>query len=290
MNSTALCEKLGQYAVYALLAEVSAAPKPGLVDRFNAGAHADMDFFTFMSSSAALAPYFIKCALQGAEFRGGQPRELFQRLRPLGMQAEQAMFEATQGVNTHKGLIFSLGLLCAAAACCMAKQEMDRLRPSADMLCAEISRMTEGLCREELVSLHKTESLTNGERLFREYGFTGIRGEAESGFSTVRRVSLPVFRRLKSARACPINDICVQTLLHLMAVNEDTNVAARHDRDTLAFVRQSARAVLDAGGMLTREGTAMVYALDEEFIRRNISPGGSADLLAVTVMMDRICE
>ncbi|NGP61024.1 triphosphoribosyl-dephospho-CoA synthase CitG [Paenibacillus thiaminolyticus] len=288
MAEVELCEKLGKDAVLALLLEVSASPKPGLVDRFNRGAHKDMDFFTFMESSAALSSYFVKCARLGAEFRGDRPPELFNSLRPLGMAAEQAMFDATDGVNTHKGLVFSLGIICAAAACCMVEQQ--KARVDADALCERISRMTAGLCSRELDSLKKTEGLTNGETLYRKFGLKGIRGEVENGFPAVRNCSLPAFRHLKSQGACHMNDRCVQTLLHLMAVNEDTNIVARHDMDTLAFVQGQAQRVLDAGGMLTDQGRQMIYKLDEDFIKRNISPGGSADLLAVTIMLDRICS
>ncbi|WP_246061687.1 triphosphoribosyl-dephospho-CoA synthase CitG [Paenibacillus oralis] len=287
MQKTEISGKLGKTAVLSLLLEVSSSPKPGLVDRFNCGAHRDMDFFTFMESSAALSGYFVKCALLGAEFQGDHPKELFRSLRPVGIAAEKAMFQATGGVNTHKGLVFSLGILCAAAAHLMAVLETELL--DADELCGLIASMTEGLSCRELAFMNKSAGLTNGEKLYRKYGLKGIRGEVERGFPTVRNGSFPVFRQLKAANAYHMNEICVQTLLHLMAVNEDTNVAARHDLDTLDYVRQYARRVLEAGGVLTEAGKSMVLLMDKEFIERNISPGGSADLLAVTVMLDRIC-
>lgn len=141
MQKTEISGKLEKTALLSLLLEVSSSPKPGLVDRFNCGAHRDMDFFTFMESSAALSGYFVKCALLGTEFQGDHPKELFRRLRPVGIAAERTMFQATGGVNTHKGLVFSLGILCAAAAHLMAVLETELL--DAEELCGLIANMTE---------------------------------------------------------------------------------------------------------------------------------------------------
>lgn len=281
-------QTISQKALLALLYEVSASPKPGLVDRFNQGAHKDMDFFTFMASSAALSNYFNHCVSEGVKYAGQNHEELFQALRGLGIEAEKAMFEATNNVNTHKGLIFSLGIICAAASCCMMESETKHV--DTDTICAKVSLMTQGLCLRELTYLNKLEGLTYGEKLYRKYGIRGIRGEVESGFPTVRNYSLPVLKKLKCMKTFHINHILVQVLLHLMAVNEDTNIVARHDLKTLEFVHHYAQQVLDSGGMLRTKGERMVYDMDREFIERNISPGGSADLLAVTVMFDLLSQ
>jgi triphosphoribosyl-dephospho-CoA synthase len=267
---------------------VTASPKPGLVDRFNQGAHTDMDFFTFMDSSAALSNYFYDCAAEGAKHADRNPEGLFQALRALGIAAEKGMFEATKGVNTHKGLVFSLGIICAAASCCLVEKELETV--DAYTVCAKVSQMTQGLCMRELTSLNQSEGLTYGERLFQKYGMKGIRGEVEEGFPTVRNYSLPVLKELKSMKTFHINDILVQTLLHLMSVNEDSNIVARHDLEMLEWVRQYAEQVINYGGMLTPKGIEMVKEMDSEFIRKNISPGGSADLLAVTVMFDFLSQ
>ena len=281
-------ETISQKALLSLLYEVSASPKPGLVDRFNAGAHNDMDFFTFMASSAALSYYFNKCATEGAKYSGRDPQELFHALRIIGMEAEKAMFEATNNVNTHKGLIFSLGIICAAASCCMIESENENV--DTEIICTKVSQMTYGLCMKELTYLNKTEGLTSGEKLYQYYGLKGVRGEVENGFPTVRKYGLPVLTVLKSLKTLTWNDILVQTLLHLMAVNEDTNVVARHDLKTLEFVQHYTLRIIDSGGMLTKEGVQMIKEMDKELIERNISPGGSADLLAVTVMFNLLCN
>lgn len=321
LNKDELCETIRYNAVASLLFEVSATPKPGLVDRLNQGAHSDMDFFSFMASSAALSPYFYKCAEKGMEFseyQSSRPEMLFESLRPLGLTAEKAMYQATGGANTHKGLIFSIGIICAAAAVCYLKDRESKTEAeteiytelytdqktvvntelnaknkridihSTEKICNTVSMMTQGICARELASMKKKNNLSHGEMIYIKYGARGIRGEVENGFPTVRNYALPVFNRLKAAGGCSFNDILVQTLLHIMAVNEDTNVLARQDRDTLEYVRNCARRAIDAGGILTPEGTRMVNAMDRDFVERNISPGGAADLLAVTIMLDRL--
>jgi triphosphoribosyl-dephospho-CoA synthase len=315
------CNIIGKYALKSLLFEVSATPKPGLVDRNDNGAHSDMDFFSFLSSSAALAPYFIECARAGAGFEGEDLCELFRRLRHLGMAAEKDMLVATGNVNTQKGLIFSLGIICAASALCWKGTGTANL--DTDEICERISLMTRGICERELGSSKKTINLTNGEKVFKKYGVKGVRGEAEAGFPTVRKHALPVMESLCReesicrdgilpfnsilAQTCktrelslqhkpqepspryrdgvlPFNDILVQTLLHIMAVNEDTNILARHGMETLNYVRKYAARILDLGGMLTEQGRKGIHEMNRVFIEKNISPGGSADLLAVTIM------
>jgi triphosphoribosyl-dephospho-CoA synthase len=187
------CKKIGQYAIMSLLYEVSATPKPGLVDRYNQGAHKDMDFFTFMSSSASLIYFFSDCAELGLEYAGKSPKELFQTLRGTGRKAEIAMLEATGGANTHKGLIFSLGTICAAASCSI--EENGERGIDIDAICTKVSLMTKGLCFKELASIKETEGLTHGEKLYLKYGVKGIRGEVEGGFPTVRNQALPIYKK-----------------------------------------------------------------------------------------------
>lgn len=276
------CRMIGQFALQSLLYEVSATPKPGLVDRANQGAHKDMDFFSFMASGAALAPYFVQCALKGVEYHDQDIQGLFKLLRPIGKDAEQAMFSATNGVNTHKGLIFSLGIISAAASSCWKANDYTKLNVEDVFL--KVSQMTQGLCLQELTSMEKKEVLTHGERIFKKYGTKGIRGEVEAGFPTVRTISLPILKKLESEKKHSLNDISVQTLLYLIEVNDDTNILARHDMNTLNYVKKYANEALKAGGILNDAGKEIIFKMDREFILKNISPGGSADLLAVTIM------
>ena len=195
------------------------------------------------------------------------------------------MFAFTNGVNTHKGEIFSLGLLCGCAGWRLGKGPF-----CAEALMDLAAELCRGLCGEEFARLQDRpeRELTKGERMYLKYGCTGIRGEAESGYATVRCVSLPVFRRLM-AQGVPLNDALVQTLLHLIAAASDTNIIARHDMETAEYARARALEVLTGGGVFTERGRGAVEEMDRDFIRRNISPGGCSDLLAVTCFLYR-CE
>lgn len=287
LNIDNFCEYISKCAVESLLYEVSATPKPGLVDRNNSGAHSDMDFFTFMSSSAVLGQYFYKCSEKGLNESIDDDRELFNQLRKIGIDAEHKMFQATGGVNTHKGLVFSLGIICAATSNCFLSMNKESL--TIEVICKKVANMTKGISAKEL-NINKKDKLTYGEKLYKKYGIKGIRGEVEEGFITVRETSFPVYLNLKQSGEIAINDILVQVLLHLMTVTEDTNVVARHDLKTLEYVKKSAKEALQLGGILTPEGKAFIEKMDEDFISKNISPGGSADLLAVTHMFYLMTE
>ena len=276
--------KIASLALEAMLYEAAATPKPGLVDRVNCGAHRDMDFFTFMASAAALHSAFDAMTLAGSSACGASsPRAMWPSLREAGRGAEARMFEATHGVNTHKGEIFSLGLLCGCAGWLTSRGG----RLSAENLTALAAEMCQGLCERELTPLREREARTKGEQMYLRYGCTGIRGEAESGFKTVREVSLPVFRELMTG-GTSVNDALVQTLLHLISGTADTNILSRHNMETAEQARARAREVLALGGVLTTEGRAATEAMDRDFIARGISPGGCSDLLAVTYFLFRM--
>ena len=268
-------EALAELVYEALLVEVLSTPKPGLVDQRNNGSHADMSAATFIASARALRPQFLRFFLAGAEHAGLPKQWLFARLREIGLGAERAMFAATGGVNTHKGSIFAFGLLLGAAGRLWAAgSALD-----ADAICDEAATLVEGVVERELAP--SREDRTAGERLYRKYGLTGARGEAASGFATVRKISLPVFERaLRIGRG--FDDALRLAFLHLLAHNDDTNVAARGGIDGLVWAKAEARRLIAAGGADLPDFVARLEALDDAFIERNLSPGGSADLLAVT--------
>lgn len=275
---------IGATAMESMLFEVASTPKPGLVDRRNCGAHDDMDYFTFMSSAAALHASFAAMAALGIERSSGPVADLLGPLREIGREAERKMFAATGNVNTHKGMIFTMGILCACAGWAGGELPLQ-----SETLCALAAEMCRGICNRELRGLAEQETRTKGERMYLQYGCRGVRGEVESGYETIRTVSLPVYQKLRM-RGLAINDALVQTLLHLIAKTQDTNIVSRHDPETAAYARQYAQQVLAQGGMLTPEGRVAVDAMDDEFIRRWISPGGCADLLAVTHFLYTIEE
>lgn len=281
-------QKVSSIAIKSMLYEVSASPKPGLVDRINQGAHSDMDFFTFIDSISVLHPYYEECTKAGLEFNKTNYTELMDDLRSIGIKAEQTMFKATKHVNTHKGMIFSLGILSAAVGSLkrdLNKEVFDRFE-----IQKRVMEMTFGITKELKLSDEKNyEDLTYGERLYRDYNIMGIRGEAESGYATVIDIALPKFEELcKEKEDKDINKILIQTLIYLMSETEDSNILGRHDIDKLSYVREEAKKAIDLGGVYTHEGMEYIKKLDNDFIEKNISSGGAADLLAVTMFIHLI--
>lgn len=276
-NTEKVLAYIARAAGSAIVGEVSATPKPGLVDRLGSGAHKDMDYFTFLKSTAAIGPYLKEMAAAGCTCTES-PEALFRLLRPIGIQAEQAMFQATEGVNTHKGMIFSMGTVMAAAGYYYRRNgRFDS--PSILELCGT---MTAPSIEEDFSKIDIDHPKTHGERLFAAYGIRGIRGEVQAGFPSVRTVSLPALQRLAREHA-DWNEVFVQTLFTLMANVEDSNVLYRGSLDTMQYVKKCASEFLLDGGIFAPGGQECVQALDEDFIQKNISPGGCADLLAVTI-------
>ena len=262
--------RIARLAAAALVEEVYTTPKPGLVDLNNTGAHRDMTVQTFLYSAAALQPYFREMAELGRTL----PQEaLLPALRASGIRAEAAMFKATDGVNTHKGALFSLGILCGCAGRFLA---MNR-RPAAEDLCGLAADLTRGICAREL----GVGDETHGQGVFRKYGARGIRGEAESGFASVRMYSLPCFRQ-ELERGTEYGEAAVKALLSLISRVPDTTVLHRRGEKIAAWAaEEAARCLADY-----REDT--VLELDRAFIRENVSHGGCADLLAVTIFLHRL--
>ena len=268
-------DRIASYAVEALLVEAAATPKPGLVDRANNGAHEDMDFFTFQKSAAALAPYFTEFVRAGAG-EGRSLHTLLSELRPIGRAAESAMYARTGGVNTHKGAIFSFGVLLGAAGWISAHGKplmADAVLNAVRIICA-------GLCHTDYGGQFDTPQ-TKGQAAYLTYGLTGVRGEAEAGFPLVWDYALPLYR-VRRAKHAPLNDALVDVLLVLMAHNMDTNILGRHDLAMLQRVQEEADRIAKLGGMRTERGRAALQAFDAQLIDAWVSPGGSADLAAVT--------
>lgn len=284
------CGKIGLWARTAVLLEAAAMPKPGLVTPCSKGAHDDMDYFTFLRSAAALAPFWETFAALGTYFAlrlPGAPKDLLPILRQTGLKAEGAMDAATEGVNTHKGLIFSLGILCAAAG--MVTVEKPFL--TAAECARKVASIVEGIVERDFAEVAKKaqSERTAGERLYLAEGVTGIRGEAEKGLPSVMEGALP---RLKEAlkEGATFNDGMTTALLALMERVEDTNVLARGGRKGEALVREASRRALALGGASTRKGRQAFKEMESLLESRKLSPGGAADLLAVTVFLHLLEE
>lgn len=276
----ALADEIAQRAVRALITEAAVTPKPGLVDRNGSGAHGDMDFFTFIDSACCLLGYFRSVSLMGMRFSGAAS-EMLAALQPQGIEAERRMLDATGGVNTHKGAIFSVGILCAAAGYMYGR----KLPPEPETLfklAAEIARP----CIDDLGSA--VAGRTNGQTAFVRHGVTGVRGEAASGFESVRSRSLPEYRRLKSSGA-GTDAAGVISLLHLMAHASDTNIISRSSIDGMKQIQRQVGGALKS---MKDEPELLRFSemLDRELTERKISPGGCADLLAVTIFADSLFD
>ena len=279
MDAMTLPDIIGMLAARALREEVCATPKPGLVDRHDSGAHTDMDLDTFLRSAQALEPYLAQFANIGFS-SGCMPSGLFGRLCEEGKRAEEAMLCATGGANTHKGAIFSLGLASAAAGYCM--RDGDAVDVNAILLCCR-DIAAEKITRD-FADMMAREPRSHGEKIFARYGVKGIRGEVETGFATVRHHSLPILDELLDDGVF-WGDALIQTLLHLIAKMEDTNVLYRAGTAALQYAQEYAQHVLMHGGIFSAQGRVLLSDMNRDFIAHNISPGGCADMLALTVFI-----
>ncbi len=270
-------------ACQALLHEVNLTPKPGLVDRANNGAHRDMTLQHFYRSTEAIAPWFSRFMAEG-ETSCQQPAvEVLRRLRPLGMDCESDMFSATGGVNTHKGTVFSMGLLC----CGLGRLHRLGRAITATSLCQQVALFCQGMVEKELSRLPAPPLQTAGQRLFHLHGLTGARGEAQSGFATVLNLSLPFYQRLM-AQGSGQEHALSQTLLVLMSLNADTNVVSRGGMAGLMWLQARACEVLRQ--CQQRSAIPLLQDFDKQCITRNLSPGGSADLLILTWFLAQFPE
>ena len=267
---------LSSLSMEALLYEVSVTPKPGLVDRSNNGSHKDMDIFTFEASAVSLNNYFEKFALCGILNSHEPFSRIFARLRSLGIQAEEAMFRATSNVNTHKGLIFSLAIMNCSLGYLYARSV-----PYSAAALLDINRKLVQDVIEDFKTVTLESARTNGQRLYALYGLKGARGEALSGYATVLKTALPRLKEYMD-KGLGLNDAGVLTLLSIIAYCGDTNMVNRSSFQRMKEIQADIRRRLETPGQTDRELLAYALELDQSFIKENLSPGGSADLLALT--------
>ncbi len=266
----------------ALLEEVYTTPKPGLVDRRDSGAHIDMDCRTFEKSAAAIAPY-IAVMYELGEYWTGTPQALFLALRPVGQQAEKAMLAATDGINTHKGAIFTFSVLAAAAGHCAGAGEV----PAPQTVSAYAAAMTREPLEREFASMRKRAPKTHGEVLYCRYGIKGVRGQAQRGFPVITGRLLPLLQVLR-LQGCDPQRINLELLLESMAVLEDTCILSRGTPDDLHWLQHEAAFLQAQGGAFAPDAEGKLLALNEACVRRNVSPGGSADFLAAALFLEKL--
>lgn len=270
-------QHLGRAAVRALYAEVALEPKPGLVSFRDCGSHNDMDGATFFRSLWALRAYFPDVAQAGCD---GQA---LAQLEALGIKAEARMLAATAGVNTHRGAVFGLGLLCASAG----QLHAQGLRFAPDALRA-VLRSTWG---EALAARSQAARLaqpsTQGQAAAQRFGLRSAGEEAALAFPTLFEVTLPALHAALAAGATD-RGARVQALFATIAVLDDTNLVHRGGMEGLRFAQSHARRFLCSGGVLQSDWLAQARAAHTAFVQRRLSPGGSADVLASACWLDEL--
>ena len=271
----ACCNEIARAAVRSLYDELSLYPKPGLVSPVDNGSHDDMDAATFMRSLFSLRRYFFRIALAGA---AGAP---FTELKQLGISAERRMLAATGGVNTHRGAIFSLGMLCAAAGRCRASG----LPPTAGAVRAMLLREW-----GTALAAHADADAggaSHGLAMAARHGASGAREEAALGMPSVFGIALPALQRAHAQTGC-WERARIEALFALMAHVSDTNVYYRGGAAGAALVRGLAQRFIERGGVLRADWLRYARACHRIFSRRRLSPGGAADLLAAACLLHRL--
>lgn len=281
--------QLARAAVTALIEEAELTPKPALVDRRGSGAHRDLDLATMRRSAHALEPTFA--ALARAARRRGEPSALLRsELAQIGRAGELDMLRATGGSNAHRGAIWIIGLLVAAAALPKGHAQPDAAHIGV-RLCsigAQIACFPDRFAASTVAAATvAAPALSHGERVRQRYQVGGARREAQDGFPHVIGTGLPALLAAR-ANGAGENAARVDALLSIMATLDDTCLLHRAGLAGLHAAQQGARRVLDAGGSATREGRAALAALDHALLSLNASPGGAADLLAATLFLDML--
>lgn len=267
---------IAHLATQALQAELDTTPKPGLVDKDNNGAHRDMDYVLMQRSIDTLRPYFVKLALLGC----ADALPTHTSIRDIGIEAEKAMLSATNGVNTHKGALFSMGLAVVAAAheerkIAANEEQILKERNGGEDVLVSLQTTIKALA----ASFPDTNGTHGSKAKLLSKGTTAIKGaldNAREGYEMLFAEWLPFYiERRKERDAYTLH----KTLLRIMCDLDDTNVIYRTDLATAEEVKQEARALLDSFSK------AALRDMDRHYTTRNISPGGAADMLSLTIFI-----
>ena len=265
-------ERIAGLAHRALIDELETFPKPGLVSPVDSGSHDDMDATTLRRSAAAIRPYFAQLAEAGA--RGAD----MARLRAIGLAAEAAMLAATGGVNAHRGAIFSLGLICAAAGASVGSFP-------AEARAAAVGRLWGGS-----IARAPASPASHGGRAARRYGVGGASAEAAAGFPTVRATGLPALRRGRAIAPGDPGAARIECFFALLGTLDDTNLLHRGGAEGLDAAWAAARGFLEVGGVAAPDWRDHAARIHRAFVAARLSPGGCADLLAATLLLDALAD
>jgi triphosphoribosyl-dephospho-CoA synthase len=268
-----LIQQISRTALNALYQELCAYPKPGLVSPIDSGSHNDMDASTLLRSLFSLRSYFKKIAL------AGMLNHEFGELQRFGLEAESRMLKATKSINTHRGSIFTLGLLAAAVGYLTSTGQ-----PLGGQIISHCVRERWG--NDILLSLpHKPCS--HGTIVASQYGVAGARQEAAAGFPHVFNLGLPILQECL-LKGIDFHAAIIQCFFSLLAVLPDNNLLYRGGEQGLVYAQAAAQSFLDEGGVYQKNWQDYACTIHHEFIARHLSPGGSADILAASLFVHRI--
>ena len=272
-SSQAIWKQIDDLALEALYDELSLENKPGLVCPSSNGSHTDMDYHTFIDSITSLRGYFSTLSQFGYENRP------FDELKNMGIYQEAKMRKATNNINTHKGAIFNLGFVCAAIGSCIE---------------AEIELTAKNICEQlvhrwqfDLTNRLEREPSSHGQKMFKKYGITGAIEMVSNGFEVIQSQALPCFHNT-IYRTQDFEKASMQTLMKLISVLSDTNIVWRGGIKDLENAQILAKQFLEEGGVHQLNWSQKVNNINQYFIHNNLSPGGSADLLSVTIFFYKV--
>lgn len=264
---------IGRAATLALHDELALAPKPGLVSFVDSGSHGDMDAHTFMRSLFALRGYFVSIAELGATHAP------FEDLQRCGLAAEARMAAATGGINTHRGAIFALGLLCAAAG---AAQASGHALSAVSVRSALVAHWGAALAER----CDRPASLP-GAMAAQRYGLRSASAEAALGLPVLFNTAVPTWAQAQ-AQGLSGARLRLQVFFTILAVLDDANLAHRGGLEGLHFARSEAQAFLTAGGAARPGALQEAWAIHRAFVAQRLSPGGCADMLSAACFLHRI--
>jgi triphosphoribosyl-dephospho-CoA synthase len=267
---TAVC--IAELAADALEQELNAYPKPGMVSRVDCGSHSDMNAATFLDSIKATKPFFGEMACAGFE------NASLPKLRQIGLRAEKTMFDATGGINTHKGAIFILGLLAASAGYTLKN----------NLPVKKLGATAAAKWGKELLNPAEFTGNTNGSAVYRQYGIKGARGEAASGFRHIYETGLPALQCALKRFLPPV--AAVHCFFALLEKVPDTTLVHRGGISGIEFAREQAAAFNNSGGVFNKNWLETAKSIHLKFIERNLSAGGTADLLSATIFVNHLEE
>lgn len=271
------CILLADFAVHALVAEVNLTPKPALVDQRGSGAHDDLTLDLMERSAHSLHPMFV--AMAHAAFQHATcSQALREAIGEIGRVGEATMLQTTNGVNTHRGAIWALGLMVTASAL----MSLDAKPVQAVKLCQLAGKIAQ--FEDRFIT---QQALSHGQQVQKVFGINGAKAQAQQGFPTIVKFGLP---ELDKSRQTQGNETTarVDALLAMMTTLDDTCVLYRAGETGLARMQQGAQEVLDLGGYSTFAGQHAFNSLEQDLLRLRASPGGVADLLAATLFIDRV--